>query len=57
MSETIVTVPFRPAQDEKQPIPFPLDPTAMELKGRLLHEFLQATLQSEPMRMPRIAGA
>ena len=28
-----------------------------ELKGRMLHEFLQATLRSEPMRMPRIAGA
>jgi len=33
------------------------DPAAAELKSRLLHEFLQATLQSEPIRMPRIAGA
>ena len=33
------------------------DAGSAELKGRLLHEFLQATLQSEPMRMPRIAGA
>ena len=32
-------------------------PAAADLKARLLHEFLQATLQSEPMRMPRIAGA
>jgi arylsulfatase A-like enzyme len=30
---------------------------ATALKGQLLHEFMQATLQSEPMRMPRIAGA
>jgi hypothetical protein len=27
------------------------------LKAQLLHEFMQATLQSEPERMPRIAGA
>jgi len=33
------------------------DPAAVELKCRLLHEFLQATLQCEPTRMPRIAGA
>jgi len=33
------------------------DPAAADLKSRLLHEFLQATLCSEPMRMPRIAGA
>ncbi|HUS93192.1 MAG TPA: sulfatase-like hydrolase/transferase [Phycisphaerae bacterium] len=33
------------------------EPEARELKARLLHEFLQATLRSEPMRMPRIAGA
>ncbi|HET6426906.1 MAG TPA: sulfatase-like hydrolase/transferase [Phycisphaerae bacterium] len=33
------------------------DPAAAEVKSRLLHEFLQATLQSEPIRMPRIAGA
>ncbi|MCD6304578.1 MAG: sulfatase-like hydrolase/transferase [Planctomycetes bacterium] len=33
------------------------EPAAAPLKGRLLHEFLQALLQSEPMRMPRIAGA
>lgn len=33
------------------------DPTARELKGELLHRFMQATLASEPMRMPRIAGA
>ena len=33
------------------------DPAARELKGALLHEFMQATLESEPVRMPRIAGA
>jgi len=33
------------------------DPAAADLKGRLLHEFMQATLQSEPIRMPRIAPA
>ena len=33
------------------------DPGSVALKSRLLHEFLQATLQSEPVRMPRIAGA
>jgi arylsulfatase A-like enzyme len=33
------------------------DPAAGDLKGRMMHEFLQATLRSEPMRMPRIAGA
>ena len=33
------------------------DPAARQLKAELLHEFLQATLQGEPMRMPRIAGA
>ena len=32
-------------------------PAAAELKAELLHDFLQATLVSEPMRMPRIAGA
>ena len=33
------------------------DVAAMELKCRLLHEFMQATLECEPTRMPRIAGA
>jgi arylsulfatase A-like enzyme len=33
------------------------EPAAAELKCQLLHEFMQATLQSEPMRMPRIAVA
>jgi len=33
------------------------EPAAQELKGRLLHEFLQATLECEPTRMPRITGA
>ena len=33
------------------------EPAAASLKSRLLHEFMQATLQSEPARMPRIAGA
>ena len=32
-------------------------PAAAELKAKLLHDFLQATLRDEPMRMPRIAGA
>jgi len=33
------------------------DPAAAELKAALLLEFMQATLNDEPMRMPRIAGA
>jgi len=33
------------------------DPEAAEVKSRLLHEFVQATLQYEPTRMPRIATA
>ena len=33
------------------------DPQAGSLKCELLHEFMQATLQSEQTRMPRIAGA
>ena len=33
------------------------DPSSAELKCRLLHEFMQATLASETMRMPRIAPA
>lgn len=33
------------------------DPAAATLKGQLLHEFMQATLQMEPERMPRIASA
>ena len=33
------------------------DPQAVALKAQLLHEFMQATLQCEPTRMPRIAGA
>ncbi len=33
------------------------DPAAAEIKARLLHEFLQATLQAESTRMPRIANA
>jgi len=32
-------------------------PEATELKGRLLLKFMQAELQREPTRMPRIAGA
>ena len=32
-------------------------PDARDLKCRMLHEFMQATLREEPMRMPRIAGA
>lgn len=30
---------------------------AHTLKARLMHDFIQAILQSEPMRMPRISGA
>ncbi len=33
------------------------EPNALGIKARLLHDFLQATLQMEPERMPRIAGA
>jgi len=33
------------------------EPAARSLKGELLHEFMQATLTTEPMRMPRIWGA
>jgi arylsulfatase A-like enzyme len=33
------------------------EPAAAGLKSQLLLEFMQATLQSEPQRMPRIAGA
>ena len=33
------------------------DPAAKDLKLRMLYEFMQATLQCEPTRMPRIAGA
>jgi arylsulfatase A-like enzyme len=33
------------------------DPAAAELKSRMLLEFMQATLETEPMRMPRISGA
>jgi arylsulfatase A-like enzyme len=33
------------------------DPECAGLKTKLLHAFLQATLQSEPVPMPRIAGA
>ena len=33
------------------------DSGSAELKCRMLHEFLQATLQYEQMRMPRISGA
>jgi arylsulfatase A-like enzyme len=33
------------------------DPTAATRKSGLLHEFVQACLQCEPTRMPRIAGA
>ena len=33
------------------------DPAAQPIKTALLHRFLQATIQSEPMRMPRIWGA
>ena len=33
------------------------DPSAADLKGRLLLRFVQAEMQREPTRMPRIAGA
>ena len=33
------------------------DPSSSVLKCRLLHDFMQATLKTEPERMPRIAGA
>jgi len=33
------------------------DPAAAEIKLQLLHEFMQATLAAESVRMPRIAGA
>ena len=33
------------------------DPAAAPLKARLLHRFMQAELQREPTRMPRIWGA
>lgn len=33
------------------------EPSAAALKARLLYEFMQATLEAEPTRMPRIAGA
>lgn len=33
------------------------EPSALPLRCRLLHEFMQATLQMEPERMPRIAMA
>jgi arylsulfatase A-like enzyme len=33
------------------------NPEATALKCQMLHEFMQATLRDEPMRMPRIAGA
>ena len=33
------------------------EPSAAATKSHLLHEFMQATLETEPMRMPRIAGA
>jgi len=33
------------------------DRAAQDLKCRMLHEFMQATLVSEPVRMPRITGA
>ncbi|HEO71387.1 MAG TPA: hypothetical protein ENN80_08995 [Candidatus Hydrogenedentes bacterium] len=33
------------------------DPEAVETKMRVMHRFLQAELQREPTRMPRIAGA
>jgi len=33
------------------------DPAAAALKSRLLLEFMQATLRTEPVRMPRIASA
>jgi len=33
------------------------EPAAAAIKSEMMHEFLQATLTCEPMRMPRIAGA
>lgn len=33
------------------------DPSSRELKARLLHRFVQAEMEREPTRMPRIAGA
>ena len=33
------------------------DPAFIEIKGQLMHKFLQAEMQREPTRMPRIAGA
>ena len=33
------------------------DPASVGVKAELLHEFHQARMQCEPMRMPRIAGA
>ena len=33
------------------------DPASVGLKAQLLHEFHQARMQCEPLRMPRIAGA
>ena len=33
------------------------DPAAAELKARMMHRFMQATLACEPTRMPRIWGA
>ncbi|MCP4640324.1 MAG: sulfatase-like hydrolase/transferase, partial [bacterium] len=33
------------------------DPASVPLKGRVLHKFMQAELQREPTRMPRIWGA
>ncbi len=33
------------------------NPDAIELKCRMLHEYHQAMMSEEPMRMPRIAGA
>ena len=33
------------------------NPGAQDLKCRMLHEFMQATIREEPMRMPRIANA
>jgi len=33
------------------------DPAYAAVKAQVLHEFVQAELQREPTRMPRIAGA
>ena len=33
------------------------DPACADIKSRLLHRFVQAEIQREPTRMPRIAGA